>query len=723
MDEAGTILIVDDNPNNLEVLKGILEMNGFSVRAALSGEIALRCLDRFIPDLILLDIRMPGLNGYEACKRLKENELTRNIPVIFISALQDIQDKLMAFQVGGVDYVTKPFQELEIISRVKTHIQLHRIQTNLERLVEQRTRALSLSEARYRVLFEDSPVAVIIYDADNGMILESNRTCCQLFGCALETMVGQPIGFAMGDKQRDELLAQANTLTTHSNETVYTGPLHFHLNDGRLLEAEGIMHRIDYPAHRAHILMLQDVTARHQAEEHLQHMAKSYEQKIERLSQFDQLTGLPTREVLTERMQQGISQSKLTSTWMVVCYVDLDRFGQINEMYGRHVGDNLLISATESMRSCLRGGDTLARIGSDEFALLLLGVKTDEEIDAFISCLQSHLTSPFIDDNFTISLSASIGCTVYPQDGADPDTLLRHADQAMMTAKQAEKSGFKRFDTEADKHIRSQQKNIADMRLALERREFVLYYQPKVDMSQGVVIGAEALIRWQHPMRGLLQPGAFLPEIEEDEFMIEMSDWVFSEALAQMSRWRDEGVDLAVSVNISAMHLMQPDFVERLREHLGAQPDTPAGKLEIEVLETSSLGDLKIIQQIILACQKLGVGFSLDDFGTGYSSLAYLRQLSADTLKIDQSFVRNMLEVSEDLAIISGVVGLAAAFKRNVIAEGVETIEHGKLLLQLGCTMAQGYGIARPMPAEDLPGWVATWPHGGWRDMVMRSSE
>lgn len=720
MPDKYTVLIVDDNPTNLEVLRGILELADINVRPALSGDIALRSLEVFSPDLIMLDIRMPGLSGYETCQRLKANDRTRDIPVIFISALQDVEDKVKAFQVGGVDYVTKPFQENEVISRVKAHIQLYRNKQYLEQLVRERTQELQQSEARYRVLFDDSPLAVLVYDVDNWTILNVNLACSRLLGYAAEKMLGQEVGFFVEREQREYMRGLAKKMTAHSDEVAYTGLVHLHHEDGHLLGTEGIVHCIEYPGYRAQIMMLQDVTARRQAEESLQQAAKDHQMQLTHMKLFDSLTGLPSRTLLDEYMRQGVEQTKVTNKQMAVCYLDLDNFGTVNDQYGKHNGDNLLISAANSIRSCMRGGDTLARIGSDEFVLLLLGLNNDEELNEVLDRVRARLALPFIADDFTITLSASIGLTIYPHDGADPDTLLRHADQAMMLAKQIGKGQFQRFDPEIDKRIRVQQETINLMRSALERREFVLYYQPKVDMKNSVVVGAEALIRWQHPEQGLLPPGVFLPAIEDDLFMIELSEWVIADALEQMAKWRKAGLDLAVSVNISALHLLQPNFTDRLQFLLATQVDTPFERLEIEVLETSELDNLKIIQKIISDCHQLGVGFSLDDFGTGYSSLTYLRQLSADTLKIDQSFVRNMLEVSEDLAIISGVIGLAAAFKRNVIAEGVESVAHGKKLLELGCTLAQGYGIARPMPAEDLSAWVKNWPDAAWLEIAKK---
>ena len=429
------------------------------------------------------------------------------------------------------------------------------------------------------------------------------------------------------------------------------------------------------------------------------------------------MTGLPNRTLFLERMRQGVEQVRRTGRWMVVLYLDIDEFKSVNERYGEEVGNHLLINMAECLRSCLHGGDALARIGGDEFALLLLECKGDEELDCFLQRLQSRLVEPFVSDSAALALNASIGVTVYPEDDADPDTLLRHADQAMLMAKQNGKGRCQRFDPESGRRIRARLDTLESIREALERREFVLYYQPKVDLLSRQVVGAEALIRWLHPERGLLAPGAFLPVIEDDDLIVDIGNWVIEETLKQMAVWRDGGLDIAVSVNISAKHLSQPNFIHRLHDMLAASPGTPAFRLELEVLETSALDDISKVEQLIIECRQIGIGFSLDDFGTGYSSLTYLRRLSADTLKIDQSFIRNMLDNPEDRAIVAGVIGLAIAFKRKVIAEGVETVAHGNALLGLGCTLLQGYGIARPMPAQDMLGWVRDWPDAAWSDV------
>ncbi len=291
--------------------------------------------------------------------------------------------------------------------------------------------------------------------------------------------------------------------------------------------------------------------------------------------------------------------------------------------------------------------------------------------------------------------------------------MLRHADQAMYLAKQAGKNRYQLFDTEIDRRVQSHLEVLVHMKQALARDEFVLYYQPQVDIGNGAVIGAEALIRWQHPERGLLLPGEFLPHLQGSPLEQVFGEWVIETALQQVEAWARLGLDMKVSVNISADHLLQSDFSSRLARTLARHEDTNPSLLELEVLETAAIGDMQQAVDIMQDCKSLGVGFSLDDFGTGYSSLTYLRKLPVDTLKIDQSFVRDMLGNPDDLSIVHAVVDLAAAFHRQVIAEGVETLEHCAVLQTMGCRHVQGYGIAKPMPAAQLPAWCASWLDAG----------
>ena len=448
-------------------------------------------------------------------------------------------------------------------------------------------------------------------------------------------------------------------------------------------------------------------------------LIKQHQQRLEHLAHFDALTQLPNRMLLADRLQLAMAQTERDQKMLAVCYLDLDGFKPVNDIHGHATGDRLLVEVAQRLRQCVRGGDTVARLGGDEFVLLFAEINDVHECDHATSRILSALSAPFAIAGSSIHISASIGVTLYPIDGSDADTLLRHADQAMYTAKQAGRNRYHLFDPESDRRARARREEISRIKQALVEHEFILHYQPKVNMREGRVLGAEALIRWQHPERGLLAPAHFLPSIEGSEMDILIGEWVLEEALCQLEKWLQQGLKAVLSVNISAHHLQSPRFVDKLRLLLASHPQIPPRCLELEILETAALDDMSAAADIFTACRKLGVSFALDDFGTGYSSLTYFRRLPAETLKIDQSFIRDMLDDPEDMAIVEGVIGLTKAFNRQVIAEGVETPEHGMVLLQLGCDMAQGYGIARPMPGVDFPAWSKAFrPHELWSSIT-----
>lgn len=436
---------------------------------------------------------------------------------------------------------------------------------------------------------------------------------------------------------------------------------------------------------------------------------KAYQGQLEHIAHYDVLTNLPNRVLLADLLSKAMRQSQRCGRSLAVAFMDLDGFKEVNDNRGHNVGDELLVSVSQRMKLALRAGDTLARIGGDEFIALMVNLEKPGDSLPIIKRLLKAAAEPVTIDNDVMQVSTSIGVTIYPQDGANADQLMRHADQAMYIAKRAGKNRYRLFDTEQDNASKTQQKSIENICSAFEQREFVLHYQPKVNMHTKEVIGVEALIRWQHPLRGLVPPLEFLPIIEGHAVSVELGEWVINAALHQISQWQQIGVDLSISVNISGFQLQQNDFTTRLAASLLAHSEVPAHYLELEILETSALHDISKVSATINACHELGVRFALDDFGTGYSSLTHLKYLPAHMIKIDQTFVRDMLESADDYAIVEGVIGLAKAFRRNVIAEGVETKAHSVVLLQLGCELAQGNGIARPMCAFDIPKWLSSW--------------
>ncbi len=447
---------------------------------------------------------------------------------------------------------------------------------------------------------------------------------------------------------------------------------------------------------------------------------KEREQELEHSAHYDPLTSLPNRTLLADRLHQGIAQARRRGSLLGVAFLDLDGFKIINDTYGHEAGDQLLIAVATNMKQTLREGDTLARMGGDEFVAELLDLVDVEASAPMLARLLTAAAEPMQYGDLTLQVSASLGVTFYPQaENIDADQLLRQADQAMYQAKQAGKNRYHIFDAVQDSRVRGRYESLEFIRRALAKGEFVLYYQPYVDMRKGTVIGAEALIRWQHPDKGLLSPAAFLPVIEDHPLAVDIGEWVIETALAQIESWLATGLNIQVSVNVGARQLQQTDFVERLRALLAAHPGVSPSCLKMEVLETSALINVARVSQVIETCRGMGVMFAMDDFGTGYSSLTYLKQLPVATIKIDQSFVRGMLYDPDDLAILKGVLSLSGAFHREVVAEGVETIEQGAMLLQLGCDLAQGNCIGRPMPANELPDWLVTWcPDPSWAESL-----
>jgi diguanylate cyclase (GGDEF)-like protein/PAS domain S-box-containing protein len=437
---------------------------------------------------------------------------------------------------------------------------------------------------------------------------------------------------------------------------------------------------------------------------------KAHEIQLEKLAHFDALTGLPNRLLTTDRLQQAMANARRTEQGLAVVFIDLDSFKDINDQHGHTAGDQVLIAAARHMQKELREGDTLARLGGDEFVAILVNMGDLETSTPLLDRLVAAAAQTTVFDGQMLKVTASLGVTWYPQEQeVVADQLIRQADQAMYRAKVAGKNRYQVFDAVEDKSIRGWHEDLEHIEHALHQGEFVLHYQPKVNLRNGQIVGVEALIRWEHPKKGLLAPAAFLPAVNEHAMAIDIGEWVIDTALGQVEAWKTQGLNIPVSVNVGARQLQQKNFVSRLGELLGKHPRVAPTELTLEILETNALQDIAYVAKVIENCRQMGVAFALDDFGTGYSSLTYLKHLRVAELKIDQSFVRGMLGDSDNLPILKGILGMAAAFNHKVIAEGVETEKHGRMLLQLGCELAQGYAIARPMSPSEMPVWSEVW--------------
>lgn len=567
----------------------------------------------------------------------------------------------------------------------------------------------TLSEEKLKLaasVFTHAGESIAITDAE-GIILDVNDTFTHTTGYSREEAIGNNPRILQSGRQSHQFYI--DMWQALLNKGYWAGEVWNRRKNGEVYAVMTTMSAVrDVRGETTHYVSLSnDITP-----------IKKHQEQLERIAHFDLLTNLPNRVLLADRLSQAMLQCGRHEQSLAVVFLDLDTFKAVNDTHGHDVGDELLIVLSLRMKEALRENDTLSRIGGDEFIAVLADLDKVEDCEPVLERLLQAASKSVNIGNVVLNVSASIGVTIYPQDNVDTDQLIRHADQAMYVAKQSGKNRYHLFDTAQDDAMKIQRESLEAIRNALDNHEFLLHYQPKVNMKTGEVTGAEALIRWQHPKRGLLNPIEFLPVIENHAMMIEMGEWVIDSALSQISQWQKMGLTLpiSISVNIAAVQLQQSDFTQRLIRQLADHPEVDPCRLELEILETSVLEDLHHVSTIMNDCMELGVNFALDDFGTGYSSLTYLRRLPAGLIKIDQTFVRDMLNDSNDMAIVEGVIGLAKSFKRDVIAEGVETIEHGTALLQLGCELAQGYGIAKPMPASDILVWIRDWkPDANWQ--------
>jgi len=547
-------------------------------------------------------------------------------------------------------------------------------------------------------VFAHAGEGILVTDAQ-AHIVNVNRAFTVITGYAREEVLGQTPRLLESDRYDDEFYQTVwQALLEHD---YWHGEFWYRRKNGSQFAALLTISAVpDMQGHIEHYAaMFSDITA-----------LKENQQQLERIAHYDLLTGLPNRLLLGDRLKQAICQTRRRGMHLAVVFIDLDGFKKVNDQHGHAVGDKLLSVLSRRMTQVLREGDTLARLGGDEFVAVLVDLPDISISVPILDRLIEVAAQPVPVGDALCEVSASIGVSYYPQvEDIDADQLLRQADQAMYLAKQAGKNRYHIFDTEKDRTLRTRHERLDSIENALANGQFLLYFQPKVNMRTGEVLGAEALIRWQHPARGLLSPASFIPIIENHPLGINVGKWTIEAALTQIEIWRKAGLHVPISVNIGARDLLQPDFILHLRGMLSRHPGAQPQDLELEILETSAVEDFGQVSQLMTLCERMGLRFALDDFGSGYSSLTYLKRLPAYLLKIDQGFIRDMLEDPDDIAILDALLALARSFGRNCIAEGVESIQHGEILLRLGCEWGQGYAIGHPMPVHEFEQWLHTW--------------
>lgn len=701
--QLGPILLVDDLPENLEIFGKVLRAAGYPVRAANNGEAALRFATlEPLPELILLDVMMPDMDGYTVLRRLREQASTRDIPVLFLTALGDAADIAVGLRLGAADYITKPALSEVLLARVRTQLEAKRVRdwlrvqnsvleaevrqrvAEIERIREDARRAQALLAHQRELILASASDGIFGVDAE-GIIHFANPAAAALLGYPLEHLPGRAI-FELLQHTADSpnpicLPCLAGSTIQNREETFWHqdgSPLNLMiscqpiLEDGRRIGA---------------VVTLHDQT------EH-----KRYLEQIERKSNFDDLTGLPNRNLLHDRLARALGRSRDEHGELAVLALNIDRYKTIVDSFGHAAADRVLAEVAARLAACVASTHTLARLEGDEFVLVAEAGET-EAATQLAQPLLAALNEPFRSGEREFTLTASIGIALCPKDGDSGDALLSNAVAAMYRAKAAGGNRFNFYTLEMN--IRSLER--LDMENALRKAiacsQLVLHYQPQVSLRSGEIIGAEALVRWQHPERGLVMPGEFIPLAEDCGLIVPLGAWVLRTACAQAKAWQNASLPaVSVAVNMSARQFAAQDVVELSMAALAETGLDPA-YLELELTESMALADVEAFIRATDRLKKLAVKLSIDDFGTGFSSLAYLKRFAIDRLKIDRSFVRDIPQDSGSAAIALAVATLAHSLKLSVIAEGVESAAQLAFLRQCQCDEMQGYFFSPPVPA------------------------
>ncbi|HEX5371487.1 MAG TPA: EAL domain-containing protein [Aquabacterium sp.] len=705
--EQPRVLLVDDDEVNLLLTSIALRERGFSIHEASSGDQALQMISEWLPDVVVLDAVMPGLDGFQTCQELRHMPGYESIPVLMLTGLEDEASIKRAYEVGATDFFVKCNQWSLLAGRLRYLLRASRTRYELERSKAKLARAQDLAR-----------MGSFDWRKDGGGLsfsLEGMR----VFGMGPnDRLTLRRIIRMMPGEDQQVFRRILRDVLEHG--TVLCNDVQVALADGRMrvlhVEAEPefneLANLIGYTG------IVQDVTDRRMAEDKIKHLAN-----------FDTLTGLPNRRQIFWRSERAIEHAKRLNHSVAVLQIGLDRFKVINENLGHHAGDELLIEVSRRLRTCVRhseqvfeGGldlhghrshrtlEAVGRLGADEFVVLLPEVKDPLEAMSVARSILDSLREPMMAAGQECFITASVGVACFPSHGMTVADLLRHADVAMDMAKTQGRNSFMLYDPQLASKGRIRLDLDTALHKALERNELVLYYQPKIDVRTSRMIGAEALMRWMRDGK-LIPPGDFIPLAEATGLINDMSMWAITEAARQAREWRDRfGFDASIAVNLPSRLFERADLVDMIEGIIKAQGVSPSA-IELEITETGLMKDLQGVVPSLHKLNQLGIEISIDDFGTGYSSLAYLTSLPISELKIDRSFVRDLGTTPQSSAVVSAIIALARALGLRVIAEGVEQVSQMEVLYNLGCQVCQGFLFARPMPAADIDQWLNGQPH------------
>ncbi|MEL7358585.1 MAG: EAL domain-containing protein [Cyanobacteria bacterium J06560_6] len=692
-DRSGLILIVDDTPTNLSLLAQVLGDAGFEVAIATSGERAIEQVKRERPDLILLDIMMPGIGGLETCRRLKADPCFNTLPVIFMTALADVEHKVKALELGAVDYITKPFRESEVVDRVAIHLEL--CKTRL---------ALAQSEKRTETVLNSLREVVWSAYLDPFEIVYLNPSVEAIYGLSPQALIDRPEQWIERIVEEDTPSVKAylcgtpnpNTSDCESFELEYRviglhGKAHWLQCHAKIQrEASTGRFRVDG--------VLYDNTAR-----------KLAEQKLVYAAQKDSLTDLANRAFFIDKLNQALKAVQSSqSAKVALLFIDLDRFKNVNDSLGHSIGDELLVQVSHRLLKAVRPTDLVARLGGDEFTILIENIYKEEHVLTICDRIQDLLSQPLSVDGYTFTLTASIGVVLSADLYRCADDMLRDADIAMYEAKRQGKACYQLFSRQMYDQVAYKLSLENELRLALKKAELFLVYQPILDLETEKLSGFEALMRWHHPELGMVSPGEFIPLAEEAGLINNIGEFALAEACHQMSQWIEaypEAAALTMNINVSS-HQLETESFPRLVDKTLRKTHLNARNIKLEVTETSLIKNTQVSWENLRKLKEKHIRISLDDFGTGYSSLSYLIKFPVDTLKIDRSFVSTMKSNHSSLEVVRAVITLARTLGMVVVAEGVENVGQALAIRGLGCDLVQGYLFSKPLSVEQAAEYI-----------------
>lgn len=708
------ILVVDDNEAKRQAIAAVLDELGENVVAAASGHDALRAL--LVQDfaVILMDVQMPIMDGFETAELIRRRGRSSSTPIIFITSYSDAEtDMLGGYSLGAVDFIFAPIIPEILRAKVSVFVELfHKTQElrehedHLESLVRQRTADLTAEIAeRKRAELVIRKLSSAVERVADSIFMTDTRGVIEYVNPAFEQITGFSRAEAVGETPKLIKSGQhsrefyGRIWETLSEGEIYREVLVNRKKDGQLYhEAVTVTPLFDERGECTHYIFSgKDMTERMQTQERLHHLAH-----------HDILTDMPNRMLFVDHLKQALSRAKWHERAMAVMFVDLDRFKMVNDTLGHEAGDQLLQAIAERMLSCMREGDIAARFGGDEFAVFLNDIAARDDVVPLAKNLLSALAAPFFIAGQELFVTCSVGISIYPEDGTDTQALMQNADTAMYWSKQQGGNAYHFYQSRMNAQAVARLKLENELRRAIQHDEFVLHYQPQFDLNSKVVVGVEALLRWQHPEKGLLSPAEFIGLLEETGLIVAVGEWVIQNACEQLQRWREAGCELVpVAINFSERQFESGELAGRIKYLMQTYAIDPA-LLIVEVTESVLMDNNDTVTTALLSLKEMGLGFAIDDFGTGYSSLRFLKGFAVNSLKIDQEFIRDICSDEDNVAIVSTIVHMAEMLGMRSIAEGIEDQQQLELLRAKGCHYGQGTYLGAPGEASAITGLLAS---------------